>query len=103
MLFKNASFLSCLLFVSHETFQAIIQSIHKGGVMNWGLGSGKFAGEALVSVRHNVFILVGLPAVENVINIQVESVVGFFNQLFYEISLECDFFGTVLQRCISAN
>jgi len=32
---QNASFLFSLLFVAHETFQAIIQSIHEGRVMNW--------------------------------------------------------------------
>ena len=76
----------CLLF-SHEGFKGIIQGIHKCWMMNRWLGSCEFAGETLVSVRHNVFILIRLPAMKNVIHIQVVSVIRLRSQILDEITL----------------
>ena len=82
----------CLLF-SHEGFKGIIQGIHKWRMMNRWLGSCKFAGETLVSVRQNVFILIRLPAMKNVIHIKIVSVLRLRSQILDEI--------TLIRNCLS--
>ena len=81
------------LLFSHESFKGIIQCIHKRWMMNWWLGSCKFAGKALVSVSQNVFVLICLPAMKNVIHIEVVSVVRLRSQILYKI--------TLIRNCLS--
>ena len=81
------------LLFSHEGFKGIIQGIHKWRMMNRWLGSCKFAGETLVSVRQNVFILIRLPAMKNVIHIKIVSVLRLRSQILDEI--------TLIRNCLS--
>ena len=85
------------LLFSHEGFKGIIQGIHKCRMMNRWLGSCKFAGETLVSVGQNVFILIRLPAMKNVIHIEVVTVVRLRSQILYKFTLIRDCLSLVFQ------
>ncbi len=66
--------------------------------MNWGLISSEFGREADVSVSEDVLVLVVLPGVEDLADVEVVLVVGILGQVHDEVGLEIDLIVAILER-----
>ena len=69
-------------------------------MMYWGLCPGKFASKTLVPICKYVGHLMMLPGVEDIIDIRVVTVSGFFRPFFYIISLKYNLLVAILQCLI---
>ena len=91
-----------LLDFVHKRLQCVIKSLHEASKMDWGGGPGELGGKALVSVGQDVLVLVMLPRVEDISDIQVVRVVlaALLDNIHHKVSLEVDLLVTVSQLLV---
>ena len=86
-----------LLDFVHKRLQCVIESLHEASQMDWRGGPGELGGEALVSVGQDVLVLVMLPRVENISDIEVvgEVLAAVLDKVHHEVCLEVNLLVTV--------
>ena len=91
-----------LLNFVHERLHGVIQRLHEASHVDRGGGPGELGGEALVSVGQHVLVLVMLPRMENVSDIQIVRVVlaALLDNVHHKVCLEVDLLVTVSQLLV---
>ena len=91
-----------LLNFVHECLHGVIQRLHEASHVDGGGCPGELGGEALVPVGQHVLVLVMLPRVENVSDIQVVRVVlaALLDNVHHKVRLEIDLLVTVSQLLV---
>ena len=91
-----------LLELGHECLQSIVQGLHEVSQMDGGGGPGELGWEALVSVGQDILVLVMLPSVENISDIEVvrKVLTAVLDNVHHKVSLEVDLLVTVLELLV---
>ena len=91
-----------LLELGHERLQSIIQGLHEVPQVDGGGGTGELGWEALVSVGQDILVLVMLPSVENISDIEVvrKVLAAVLDNVHHKVSLEVDLLVTVLELLV---
>ena len=91
-----------LLELGHEGLQRVVQGLHEVPHVDGGGGSGELGGEALVPVGQDVLVLVMLPSVENISDIEVvgEVLAAVLDNVHHEVCLEVNLLVTVLELLV---
>ena len=91
-----------LLELGHEGLQRVVQGLHEVPHVDGGGGPGELGGEALVSVGQDVLILMMLPSVENISDIEVvgEVLAAVLDNVHHEVCLEVDLLVAVLELLV---